>query len=157
MSADCIFCRIVRGEAPAHRVDEDALTLAFMDAFPVTDGHTLVITKAHYPDIFATSESALAAVASMSHRIAAAIRAALAAVAATSHRVAAAIHATLAPDGLMVFQLNGAAAMQTVFHYHMHLLPRRAGEPLALHSRVPGDPVRLAELARLIGGAIARR
>jgi len=139
VSADCIFCRIVRSEAPCHRVDEDALTLAFMDAFPVTDGHTLVITKAHHADIFATPEAALAAVA------------------ATSHRVAAAIHATLAPDGLMVFQLNGAAAMQTVFHYHMHLLPRRAGEPLALHSRVPGDPVRLAELARLIGGAIARR
>ena len=139
MSADCIFCRIVRGEAPAHRVDEDALTLAFMDAFPVTDGHTLVITKAHYPDIFATSESALAAVASMSHRIAAAIRAAL------------------APDGLMVFQLNGAAAMQTVFHYHMHLMPRRAGEPLALHSRVPGDPARLAEVARLIAGALPPR
>jgi histidine triad (HIT) family protein len=139
VSADCIFCRIVRGEAPCHRVDEDALTLTFMDAFPVTDGHTLVITKAHDADIFATTETALAAVA------------------AASHRVAAAIRATLAPDGLMVFQLNGAAAMQTVFHYHMHLLPRRAGEPLALHSRVPGDPVRLAELARLIGGAIAKR
>ena len=139
MSADCIFCRIVRGEAPSHRVDEDALTLAFMDAFPVTDGHTLVITKAHYPDIFATSESALAAVAS------------------TSHRVAAAIRAALAPDGLMVFQLNGAAAMQTVFHYHMHLMPRRAGELLALHSRVPGDPARLAEVARLIASALRPR
>jgi histidine triad (HIT) family protein len=139
VSADCIFCRIVRGEAPCHRVDEDALTLAFMDAFPVTDGHTLVITKAHHPDIFATSESDLAAVA------------------ATSHRVAAAIRTALAPDGLMVFQLNGAAAMQTVFHYHMHLMPRRAGEPLALHSRVPGDPARLAEVARLIAAALPPR
>jgi histidine triad (HIT) family protein len=133
---NCIFCRIVRGEAPCHRVYEDADTLAMMDIFPVTDGHTLVITKAHFADIFAATEPALVAVA------------------AAAHRVAAAIRATLAPDGLMVFQLNGAAAMQTVFHYHMHLMPRADGEPLALHSRVPGDPARLAELARRIGGAI---
>ncbi|HSP99299.1 MAG TPA: HIT domain-containing protein, partial [Candidatus Dormibacteraeota bacterium] len=58
-----------------------------------------------------------------------------------------AIRTVLAPDGLMVFQLNGAAAMQTVLHYHMHLLPRREGEPLALHTRVPGDPARLADVA----------
>jgi histidine triad (HIT) family protein len=136
-SAHCIFCRIVRGEAPCHRVYEDTHTLAFMDIFPVTDGHALVITKDHFADIFAASEAALVAVAS------------------TAHRVAAAIRATLAPDGLMVFQLNGAAAMQTVFHYHMHLLPRADGEPLALHTRVPGDPARLAELAHRIGAAIA--
>ena len=133
----CIFCRIARGEAPCHRVYEDAHPLAFMDIFPVTDGHALVITKDHFADIFAASESSLVAVAS------------------TAHRVAAAIRATLVPDGLMVFQLNGAAAMQTVFHYHMHLMPRAAGEPLALHTRVPGDPARLAELARRIGAAVA--
>ena len=132
----CVFCRIVRGEAPCHRVYEDATTLAIMDIFPVTDGHVLIITKDHYADIFAASEAALVAIA------------------ATSHRVAAAIRATLAPDGLMVFQLNGAAAMQTVFHYHMHLMPRADGEPLALHTRVPGDPARLAELALRISAAI---
>jgi histidine triad (HIT) family protein len=139
MSADenCIFCRIARGEAPCHRVYEDAHTLAMMDIFPVTDGHTLVITKSHFADIFAADREALVAVA------------------ATAHRVAAAIRAALAPDGLMVFQLNGAAAMQTVFHYHMHLMPRAAGEPLALHTRVPGDPARLAELAGRISSAIA--
>lgn len=132
----CIFCRIVRGEAPCHRVYEDAHTLAMMDIFPVTDGHTLVITKDHFPDIFAATETALTAVA------------------ATAYRLAAAIRATLAPDGLMVFQLNGAAAMQTIFHYHMHLMPRAAGEPLALHTRVPGDPARLAEIARRLGAAL---
>lgn len=138
MSAEqsCIFCRIVRGEAPCHRVYEDAHTLAMMDIFPVTDGHTLVITKPHFADIFTADQAALVAVA------------------ATAHRVAAAIRATLAPDGLMVFQLNGAAAMQTVFHYHMHLMPRADGEPLALHTRVPGDPARLEELAARIGAAI---
>ena len=134
-SEQCIFCRIVRGEAPCHRVYEDAHTLAIMDVFPVTDGHTLIITKEHFADIFAANEAALVAVAS------------------TAYRVAAAIRATLAPDGLMVFQLNGAAAMQTVFHYHMHLMPRADGEPLALHTRVPGDPARLAELAQRLGAA----
>ena len=133
---DCIFCRIVAGEAPCHRVAEDAHTLAFMDVFPVTDGHALVITKEHAATIFDASEAALVAVA------------------ATARRVAHAIRTALAPDGLMVFQLNGAAAMQTVFHYHMHLLPRREGEPLALHSRVPGDPARLAELAAQLRTAL---
>lgn len=126
---DCIFCRIVAGSAPSHRVYEDERTLAFMDIFPVSDGHTLVITKEHAATIFEASEEALTAVA------------------ATARRIAHALQTTLAPDGLMIFQLNGAAAMQTVFHYHMHLLPRRTGEPLALHTRVPGNPERLAEIA----------
>jgi histidine triad (HIT) family protein len=137
MSDDCMFCKIVRGELPCHRVYEDADTLTFLDIFPVTDGHTLVITREHYADIFAASEAALVAVAS------------------TAHRVAAAIRRVLAPDGLMVFQLNGAAAMQTVFHYHMHLMPRADGEPLALHTRVPGDPARLAALATQIAAAVS--
>jgi histidine triad (HIT) family protein len=136
--AACIFCRIISGDAPGHRVYEDAHTLALMDIFPVTDGHTLVITKDHYADIFEASATALTAVA------------------ATAHRVAAAIRSVLAPDGLMVFQLNGAAAMQTVFHYHMHLMPRAAGEPLALHTRVPGDPARLVELAQRLAAAVSR-
>src|SRR5262245_2947734 len=122
---DCIFCRIVAGEAPCHRVYEDAHTLVFMDICPVSDGHTLVITKQHAETIFEADEPALTAVA------------------ATARRVAHALRTVLTPDGLMVFQLNGAAAMQTVPHYHMHLLPRRDVEPLALHTRVPGDPVRL--------------
>ena len=134
--ATCIFCRIVRGDMPCHRVYEDAETLAIMDIFPVTDGHVLVITKQHFSDIFAATEAALVAVAG------------------TAHRVAAAIRSALRPDGLMVFQLNGAAAMQTVFHYHMHLLPRAEGEPLALHSRVAGDPARLTALAQRIAADI---
>jgi len=136
MSADCIFCKIVRGEAPAYRVYEDADTLVFMDIFPVTDGHTLVVTKAHWADVFDTSEDGLAAVAR------------------TAHRVAQAIRTTLNPDGLMVFQLNGAAAGQTVFHYHMHLMPRAHGEPLQLHTRVAGDPARLQALASRLAAAL---
>lgn len=133
---ECVFCRIVRDELPSHRVCETDRTLVFMDIAPVSDGHTLVITKAHAPMLYDVSEADLAAVA------------------ATARRVAHAIRAALAPDGLMVFQLNGAAAMQSVFHYHMHLLPRREGEPLALHSRVAGDPGRLASLAARIRAAL---
>ncbi|HVM97470.1 MAG TPA: HIT family protein, partial [Candidatus Acidoferrales bacterium] len=116
-------------EAPANKVYEDELTLAFMDIAPVTDGHTLVITREHYTNLFEASPEALQAVA------------------ATAKRVAHALEAVVKPDGLMVFQLNGAAAGQTVFHYHMHLMPRAHGEPLALHARQLGDPQRLSELA----------
>lgn len=132
----CPFCRIASGEMPCHRVYEDERTLVFMDIFPVADGHALVITREHAATIFEAEEAALTAVA------------------ATARRVAHAIRRVLAPDGLMVFQLNGAAAMQTVPHYHMHLLPRRAGEPLALHTRVPGDPTRLAALAAQLAAAL---
>ncbi len=132
----CIFCRIVRGEMPADRVYEDESTLVFMDIFPVTAGHTLVITKEHFADLFAATPESLRAVA------------------ATAKKVAEAIRRSLAPDGLMVFQLNGVAAGQSVFHFHMHLLPRANGEPLALHSRVAGDPARLRQLAAMITAAL---
>jgi histidine triad (HIT) family protein len=133
----CIFCRIVSGEAPAHRVFEDERTLVFMDIFPVADGHTLVIPKAHYADLLEAEEPDLASVIVQSHRVARAIR------------------EVLAPDGIGVFQLNGAAAGQTVFHYHMHLIPRMHGDTLQVHSRTPGDPARLAETARRLAAAIA--
>ena len=134
--AGCIFCKIVRGEAGAHRVYEDARTIVFMDIFPVTDGHALVVTKQHFENLYEVDEPTLAAVARASLRVAAAIR------------------AELAPDGLMVFQLNGEAAGQTVFHYHMHLMPRTRGEPLQLHTRVPGDPARLAATAARLSAAL---
>jgi len=136
MSPSCIFCEIVRGAAPAFRVHEDDHTLAFMDLFPVTDGHTLVVTKTHCTDLFDASPPLLQAVM------------------ATAKRVAHALRAVVHPDGLMVFQLNGAAAGQTVFHYHMHLMPRTAGEPLVLHSRTAGDPARLRELATALSAAM---
>jgi histidine triad (HIT) family protein len=127
--SECIFCQIVSGEAPAFRVYEDAAVVAFMDINPVTDGHTLVVTKEHFANLFEASTAAMGAVME------------------TAKRLAHAIQRVLHPDGLMVFQLNGAAAGQSVFHYHMHLMPRALGEPLALHARVPGDPARLRELA----------
>jgi histidine triad (HIT) family protein len=135
-TSNCILCKIALHQAPAHLVHENDLTLVFLDIFPVTEGHTLVITREHFPTLFDASEAALTAVA------------------ATARRVAAAIRSELRPDGLMVFQLNGPAAGQTVFHYHMHLMPRADGEPLALHTRVPGDPARLAEIAARLAAAL---
>lgn len=136
---NCIFCRIVAGDAPAHRVCEDEHTVAFMDIFPVTDGHTLVVTRRHFANLFEADVAALQAVA------------------ATAKRVAHALESVLQPDGLMVFQLNGAAAGQTVWHYHMHLMPRASGEPLVLHTRQPGDPARLQELATALRSALPLR
>lgn len=133
---NCIFCLIVSGKADAHKVYEDEHTLVFMDIFPVSDGHTLLIPKDHCQDLFDADPAALSSLM------------------ATSKRVAAALKTVVEPEGMMVFQLNGAAAGQTVFHYHMHLLPRWADQPLALHTRVPGKPERLAELASGIAAAL---
>jgi histidine triad (HIT) family protein len=127
----------VRGEAPAHKVYEDERVLVFMDLFPVTDGHTLIVTKEHFENLFEATEESLQAVV------------------ATSRRIARAIQAAFEPEGLMVFQLNGRAAGQAVFHYHMHLMPRNEGEPLALHTRVQGDPARLREVSELLAAALA--
>jgi len=134
---DCIFCKIVNGKAPAHRVFEDERTLVFMDIFPVAEGHALVIPKTHCTNLLDADAPDLAAVIS------------------NSRAVAHAIREVIGPDGIGVFQLNGAAAGQTVFHYHMHLIPRMRGDTLQIHSRRPGDPVRLAEIARGLAEAIA--
>jgi len=117
---DCIFCMISRGAAPSHRLGEDQHTLSIMDIFPVAPGHSLVITKEHYENIFEVPPEVLAAVARASRRLALAIR------------------SELKPAGIGLFQLNGSAAGQTVFHYHQHLIPRAAGDALKLHTRVPG-------------------
>lgn len=134
---DCIFCQIAAGRAPAARIAESEHALAFLDLFPVAEGHALVIPKVHYENLFEADERTLADV----HLLA--------------RRVALAMRRTLAPDGMMVFQLNGAAAGQTVFHYHAHLLPRMAGSELRLHGRQKAEPEHLAGLAARIAAALA--
>lgn len=126
---DCIFCQIVRGQSPCHLVYEDNHSMAFMDAFPSATGHVLIITKEHFSDIFEATPEAIAALG------------------AVSVSLAEAINMELTPDGLGIFQLNKAAAGQTVFHYHMHLIPRNEGEELSLHSKTLGDPEQLSALA----------
>ena len=134
---DCIFCRIARGDAPCSLVCEDDLTLVFMDLQPIARGHTLIITREHFENLYEISHEALEAVT------------------AASRRLAPAIRRVIAPDGLRVFQLNGTAAGQTVFHYHMHLIPRSLGDPERFpHGRVQGDPAELAEVASELAQAL---
>lgn len=133
---DCIFCAIVAGRAPAARIAESAHALAFLDLFPAAEGHALVIPKVHYENLFESDEETLPDVHLLARRVALAMRRAL------------------APDGMMVFQLNGAAAGQTVFHYHAHLLPRRAGSELRIHGRAKAELAPLTDLAARITAAL---
>jgi histidine triad (HIT) family protein len=134
----CIFCAIVSGDAPCVKLHEDDLTITFLDLFPVARGHTLIVTKEHYDDIFSVSPEALSGVA------------------ANSIRLSSAIDKALAPDGLSVVQLNRAAAGQTVFHYHMHLIPRMQGDKLDIHSRIQGDADELQAVGKLITDELER-
>ena len=133
---DCIFCKIISGEAAAVKVTETEHALAFMDLFPAAPGHALVIPKPHYENLFEATPDSLGAVHELARRVARAIRSAL------------------RPDGLMVFQLNGAAAGQTVFHYHVHLIPRMSGSEFQLHGRQRADDAALAAFARRIASAL---
>ena len=130
---DCLFCKIVAGELPSTRVHEDDRVIAIMDIFPATRGHVLVIPRAHATDVNEVSEDDLAAVASVAKRLAGlAMRG-------------------LAADGVTIMQSNGAAAWQTVFHYHVHVIPRYRDDPLVLPWRpgeAPADPTELADISR---------
>lgn len=133
---DCIFCKIVAGIDPGHKVLETDQVLSIMDVFPSSEGHTLVMPKHHYASVFDITEPAMQAVALAVRRIAAAIR------------------AELAPDGMVISQLNGPAAGQTVMHYHVHVAPRNEGSRRRLHGAREADPARLAELARAIAAKL---
>ena len=112
---DCIFCKIVAGEIPSFKVFEDDATLAFMDINPANEGHALVIPKEHAVDLYAVSDEALTRTA------------------VTAKKVAAAVARTLNPDGLNLVQCNGAAAAQSVMHFHVHVLPRSKNDGLAMN------------------------
>jgi len=119
---DCVFCKIVAGQIPATKVMEDEACVAFMDIGQVNPGHVLVAAKAHAENVYALDEAQAAAAAGMVVRVARAIRAAF------------------APEGLSVYQANGAAAGQTVLHYHVHLVPRYAGDGMAFTWPVQTPP-----------------
>jgi histidine triad (HIT) family protein len=132
----CIFCRIIRGEAPGHRIHEDELTVTIMDAYPASEGHALVLTREHHENIHEIPEATLCAVA------------------AQSKRVASAIRKELKPDGLGIYQLNGSAAGQTVGHYHMHVIPRSEGHRRNVHGRAPADDETQEALAARLAAAL---
>ncbi len=126
---DCIFCQIVAGELPAHRIGEDEHTIAFMDINPWTRGHALVIPRRHARDLTEIDPDDLAAVARGAQRVA--------------KRIVPRLHA----DGVNLLNSCGAAAWQTVFHFHVHVIPRYRDDPL----RLPTTPqvVDHADLAAL--------
>ena len=120
--SDCVFCKIVAGQIPSTRILEDEHTLAFMDLGQVNPGHVLVAVRKHAADLYELDDIQAAAVAR------------------TSTRVARAIRDAFAPAGLSVYQANGKAAGQTVFHYHLHLLPRHEADGMELTWPVKNPP-----------------
>lgn len=133
---DNIFARILRGELPCIKVYEDDHTLAFMDIMPQAEGHTLVIPKAPTADLMGLPET---------HH---------GPLMATTQRVARAVKEALGASGILIAQLNGKAAGQTVFHLHFHVIPREDGLQLAFHAREMADPVALEALAVRIRAAL---
>jgi histidine triad (HIT) family protein len=131
-----IFARIIRGEIPCHKVYEDADTIAFMDIMPQAEGHTLVLPKAAGEDVFSLPPAALAAT----------IR--------TTQKVARAVKKAFSPPGIMIAQLNGPAAGQSVFHLHFHVIPRHAGKDLGIHAAAPADHAQLAQHAARVRAAL---
>jgi histidine triad (HIT) family protein len=132
---DCIFCKILAGELPALVVDEDERTIAFMDIAPATRGHALVIPRAHATDLLSVAPEDLQAVALASQRLAARAK----------ERLGAA--------GVNLLNSCGAAAWQTVFHFHVHVIPRYEDDPLKLPwLPTPGDDEQIALAAQELSG-----
>ena len=127
---DCIFCKIVAGELPGTIVDEDERTIAFMDINPATRGHALVIPRKHARDLLEIEPEELQAVA------------------VAAQRLAARAPERLGADGVNLINSCGKAAWQTVFHFHIHVVPRYEGDPLRLPwVPGPGDPDEIAAAA----------
>ncbi len=134
-SGSCLFCKIVAGELPATIVDEDARTLAFMDINPATRGHALVIPRAHATDLHEIGMEDLQACA------------------IAAQRLAGRMTARLGADGVNLINSCGSAAWQTVFHFHMHVVPRYVDDPLELPwVPAPGDMADIAATGVLLRG-----
>jgi histidine triad (HIT) family protein len=130
-AADCIFCKIIAGELPATIVSEDERTISFMDIAPATRGHALVIPRAHAVDLLSVDAEDLQAVALAAQRLA--VRA----------------KQRLRADGVNLLNACGAAAWQTVFHFHVHVIPRYRDDPLRLPwVPTPGDSQEIAAAAQ---------
>jgi histidine triad (HIT) family protein len=132
-----VFAKILRGEIPAFKVYEDDRALAFMDAMPQSDGHTLVIPKVEARNFFDIAPDALADL-----------------IQATQH-VARGVQQAFNPDGMRIIQFNEPAAGQTVFHIHFHIVPCYEGRSLRGHGRDWADKDLLAEHAERVRAALA--
>jgi histidine triad (HIT) family protein len=128
---DCIFCKIVAGELPAQIVDQDERTIAFMDINPATRGHVLVIPREHAKDLLEIDPDDLAATVW------------------GAQRMARRVSERLKPAGVNLINSCGAAAWQTVFHFHVHVIPRYEGDPLRLPwTPAPGDSAEIEATAQ---------
>jgi histidine triad (HIT) family protein len=137
--ADCLFCKIVAGELPGTIIDSDELTVSFMDINPVTRGHALVVPRKHSKDVYEIAAEDLIAVTLAAQRLAARARDALGA------------------DGVNLLNFNGRAAWQSVFHFHLHVVPRYDDDPLRLQWLPgPGDPDEIAAAAEQLRAGQAR-
>ena len=135
MAEDCIFCKIVAGELPSETVQEDEHTVAFMDINPWTRGHALVIPRNHSPNLYDVGEDDLRHTSSAAKRLAMRMR------------------VRLRCDGVNLLNASEPAAWQTVFHFHMHVIPRYQDDPLQLPVRPrQAEPAELAEVAAELRG-----
>lgn len=126
----CIFCQIASGELPAQIVDEDELTISFMDIYPGTRGHALVIPRRHFRDLWEVDPEHMVAVMRAAQRLALRMR------------------ERLDAEGVNLINSCGEAAWQTVFHFHVHVIPRSGDDPLKLPWKpTQGDPDEIAAVA----------
>jgi histidine triad (HIT) family protein len=131
---DCIFCKIIAGELPSSIVDEDERTVSFMDIAPATRGHALVIPRAHSADLLSIEAEDLSAVG------------------LAAQRLARRAKQRLAADGVNLLNACGAVAFQTVFHFHVHVIPRYEGDSLRLPwVPAPGDSREISAAAQELG------
>jgi histidine triad (HIT) family protein len=132
---DCLFCSIVDGSIPSQTIDSDDRTVAFMDINPATPGHALVVPRKHSADLLEISAEDLTATV------------------LASQRLARRMKDVLGADGINLINACGAAAWQTVFHFHIHVVPRYEDDPLRL-PWVPeaGDPAQIAAVAAKLRG-----
>jgi histidine triad (HIT) family protein len=130
---DCIFCKIVAGELPATVIDQDERTITFMDINPATKGHALVIPREHSRNLLEVDDADLAATL------------------AAARRLAARLTDRLGADGVNLLNSCGSAAWQTVFHFHVHVIPRYRDDPLRLPwTPRPGDEDEIAAAAQAL-------
>jgi histidine triad (HIT) family protein len=136
---DCIFCKIIAGELPSTKVDEDDRTFAFMDINPASYGHALVVPKNHSHDLLEIDDDDLAVTT------------------IAAKRLAARVKDKLGADGVNLLNCCGAAAWQTVFHFHIHVIPRYRDDPERDPLKLPwipapGDPETIAAAASKLNG-----
>jgi len=131
MSKDCVFCRIARNEERASYIYEDENAIAFLDARPVSEGHTLVVPRRHYENIYAVPDEEVANLFKIVKKVALAI--------SKSERA----------EGMSIIQNNGSIAHQVIFHFHVHTIPRYVGKGMQ-STRIAADQTELDEIAARI-------